>query len=415
LHTGPDTCFVTDQKGCKTKAGFNVTEPAALIITTSTSPSLCQGANGTASIGPVGGTLPYVYSWSPVAGSGSVLSNLIAGNYTCVVTDTKGCIASVVLVVNNATTAPKALISSAGPTTFCAGKSQVLTVSGGLSYSWSTGATAASITVNSPGLYWAWAFTTCGKDSASIQITVNPLPVPVIRGDTSMCTGVPVTLTASGGTGYSWSTSATTASCTVNTGGTYTVVVSNGCGSVSGSFTVTEHTIHAAFSTDATSGTIPFSVVLHDKSVPTPKNWSWNFGDNTNGLGPQTTHTFDVSGNYIILLTVTDSFGCTDTCTKAIEALEQPSWLEVPNVFTPNGDGDNDLFLVRSFGITYFHASIYDRWGLLLTELFAADQGWDGRTSAGGVCTDGTYYYLIQALGKDKKRYNLQGFMELLR
>ncbi|RMG83855.1 MAG: gliding motility-associated C-terminal domain-containing protein, partial [Bacteroidetes bacterium] len=91
------------------------------------------------------------------------------------------------------------------------------------------------------------------------------------------------------------------------------------------------------------------------------------------------------------------------------------SSFEVPNVFTPNGDGINDVFRVKTNNIVEFNCKIYNRWGLFLNELLNVGQEWDGRTFSGEKAPDGVYYYHIIAKGKDGKEYNLKGAISLIR
>ncbi len=70
--------------------------------------------------------------------------------------------------------------------------------------------------------------------------------------------------------------------------------------------------------------------------------------------------------------------------------------LNIPNVFTPNGDGINDLFMITSSGLTDYEITIVNRWGELVFQSNDPKQGWDG-TSKGKKCTDGVYFYSIKA------------------
>lgn len=85
------------------------------------------------------------------------------------------------------------------------------------------------------------------------------------------------------------------------------------------------------------------------------------------------------------------------------------SKLEVPNAFTPNGDGVNDVFRVKEGykSIVSFKAMVFDRWGKKLYEWTDPAGGWDGR-SAGHAVPDGGYYLNIQARGADGKHYNIK-------
>ncbi len=93
---------------------------------------------------------------------------------------------------------------------------------------------------------------------------------------------------------------------------------------------------------------------------------------------------------------------------------EVDSYIKVPNVFTPNNDGFNDLFKVEQKSITKFNASIYNRWGEELFKWDDINKGWDGKHN-GNDCAVGVYYYLINARGDDDKEYDLHEFFHLLR
>lgn len=92
------------------------------------------------------------------------------------------------------------------------------------------------------------------------------------------------------------------------------------------------------------------------------------------------------------------------------------SKLEVPNAFTPNGDGVNDVFRVKEGykSIVSFKAMVFDRWGKKLYEWTDPAGGWDGR-SAGHAVSDGGYYLNIQARGADGKHYNIKKVINVLR
>lgn len=92
------------------------------------------------------------------------------------------------------------------------------------------------------------------------------------------------------------------------------------------------------------------------------------------------------------------------------------SKLEVPNAFTPNGDGVNDVFKVKDGyqSIVSFKAMVFDRWGKKLYEWTDLSGGWDGRSSGHDV-PDGTYYLNIQARGADGRKYNIKKVINLLR
>ena len=90
------------------------------------------------------------------------------------------------------------------------------------------------------------------------------------------------------------------------------------------------------------------------------------------------------------------------------------SMLNVPNAFTPNGDGYNDEFRVAYRSIESFECYIYDRWGRKVYESTDITQGWDGYIHD-KLATIGTYFYVIKAQGTDGKEYLKKGAVNLIR
>ena len=89
--------------------------------------------------------------------------------------------------------------------------------------------------------------------------------------------------------------------------------------------------------------------------------------------------------------------------------------IEVPNVFTPNGDGINDFFKIKNKTLRDFHCIILNRWGRKLYEWSDQNQGWDGKTEKGAECTPGVYFYIVTGKGDDNVSYEFKGAFELLR
>ena len=92
----------------------------------------------------------------------------------------------------------------------------------------------------------------------------------------------------------------------------------------------------------------------------------------------------------------------------------------VPNVFTPNGDGVNDLWSIglHDFGITVLElqATVYDRWGKIVFHTTNIHQVWSGHNVIGKACEEGTYFYVITyENGNTHAKESHKGFLELLR
>ena len=91
-----------------------------------------------------------------------------------------------------------------------------------------------------------------------------------------------------------------------------------------------------------------------------------------------------------------------------------PSNLVVPNVFTPNGDGYNDVFKVDYRNIKSFNCIIFNRWGKKIYEYSDISKGWNG-IDHGTIASDGVYFYIIKATGSDNIDYNIHGYITLIK
>ena len=106
----------------------------------------------------------------------------------------------------------------------------------------------------------------------------------------------------------------------------------------------------------------------------------------------------------------------TDTAaTDSLTSTGDESKLVMPNTFTPNGDGHNDIYKAKEYrNLSEFRAYIFNRWGQKLYEWTDPDEGWDG-TSGGNPVKDGVYFVLVKAKGIDGKVYNIRKDVNLLR
>ena len=120
-----------------------------------------------------------------------------------------------------------------------------------------------------------------------------------------------------------------------------------------------------------------------------------------------------------ILFTLMAFFATTvmaqDAQGKDTETAPQSSLL-MPNAFSPNGDGINDIYQPKEGyqNISEFHAYIFNRWGQKLFEWSNPAEGWDG-TYKGKPVKEGVYFCLVKAKGSDGKIYNIKTDVNLLR
>ncbi len=167
----------------------------------------------------------------------------------------------------------------------------------------------------------------------------------------------------------------------------------------------------ASFTADPTEGPAPLAVNFTNTSDTNFVSYLWNFADGAVFLGTDpdpTAHSFENAGEYNVILVGTNSKGCVDTATALIRVLT--SNLAVPNVFTPNGDAENNEFKINAPGIESFSGVIFDRWGKKVFEWSDPAKGWDGKNAK-----DGVYYYVIKATGVDGQKYDEKGNVTLIR
>jgi len=213
---------------------------------------------------------------------------------------------------------------------------------------------------------------------------------------------------------YSWTPSSPPFAGPVyqaTTPGSYTITATNnanGC-STTTVVTVGQESINASFTNNPSQGLMPLSVTFTNTSInPTSTTYSWDMGNAMTYTTTNAATVYNNAGTYTVVLTATNGV-CTATASATI-FVDLVSMFTVPNVFTPNGDGKNDVFRLTAVNVGEINMTIFDRWGLKMFE--STDHGkmeWDGKTKGGNLVTDGTYFYIIHAKGLDDQEYNLQG------
>jgi gliding motility-associated-like protein len=152
------------------------------------------------------------------------------------------------------------------------------------------------------------------------------------------------------------------------------------------------------------SPTAGFDVTAHSVSIFAPfigtidqsqnaDSCVMDFGDGYITSDCNSIHTYWNYGNYWITQVVYNQFGCTDTAQIMVEVLPENRFF-IPNSFTPNGDGLNDLFMPAIMGVEDYHFMIFDRWGNLLFDTIDTYDGWDGRYK-GNKCQEDVYVWKI--------------------
>ncbi|MBK6775277.1 MAG: hypothetical protein IPG74_05305 [Flavobacteriales bacterium] len=203
-----------------------------IVVTVNANPSVTLPNDTTLCAGEtllLDATTPNVtYTWQNGSAAATFLVNT-GGNYSVTVTNAAGCADSDAITVNYAIAGS---IDLGNDTSFCTGGSVVLDATlAGSTYTWSTGATSATITANTTGTYWVEALQGNCSVTDTIVVTVNANPSVTLPNDTTLCAGETLLLDATTpNVTYTWQNGSAAATFLVNTGGNYSVTVTNAAG-----------------------------------------------------------------------------------------------------------------------------------------------------------------------------------------
>ncbi|MBK7242089.1 MAG: gliding motility-associated C-terminal domain-containing protein [Flavobacteriales bacterium] len=144
-------------------------------------------------------------------------------------------------------------------------------------------------------------------------------------------------------------------------------------------------------------------------------NWQYDFGDDQGAIIAEPVHEYTEDGQFIIIQTVTNAAGCTDRDSLLISiAVKDILPPKLPNAFSPNGDGVNDVFYVRGGPFETMHLKVYNGWGEMIFETTDPTFGWDG-THEGKPEINGVYVYSVIATTTDGTLHDRSGKMTLIR
>jgi gliding motility-associated-like protein len=142
--------------------------------------------------------------------------------------------------------------------------------------------------------------------------------------------------------------------------------------------------------------------------------WTWFFADNNkNAFTKNPSFAFEYPGTYPVTLIVSNKWGCKDTVTKPV-FIDEGFSIYVPDVFTPNGDGVNDVFTAKGYGFTKFHMDIFDEWGELIFSSNDIAKGWDGFKSR-KLSQQDVYVWKIAVTDNKGKQKEFTGHVSLLK
>ena len=384
------------------------------------------------------------YSWSPSTGLNAITGAQVVSTpnsnvtYTVIGMNlTTGCIAQ---TTNAITVIPAPIINvSSSASTICPGQSSILTASGANAYSWypSIGLNAtngASVVAqpDSTTIYMVVGSVPFGcTDTAHVTITVSVLPDVIV--DVLPDEGCePLTVTFEnhtvGAAAFNWSFGDNSSSTnfspvhTYNSQGTYPVslvVTSNGgcLDTINNLASIVHPTPVADFSVTPGLGVVTtindatFTFLNHSVNAT---DYKWFFGDGTTDTFKNILHTYHNAGEFNVTLIASGDYGCADTITLYPILVVEDGTVFIPNAFTPNGDGINDVFNIYGTGIANYNLSIYDRIGEMVYQGDENSTGWDA-TFKGQPVNVGVFVYVVDITYDDGTRVNKKGDLTVVR
>jgi gliding motility-associated-like protein len=380
-----------------------------LKIKTNNDTTVCSGAQ--IKLNTVGAT---TYSWTPMTGlSNSAIADPVAtitstSTYFVTGTSANGCKGKDSLTV---TTYPKSVITITPDTVICRNTSIQIKASGGVTYSWTPNGTLNNSNIYNPVATPATSTTymvkvtdqhTCSYND-SVAIKLNPAPLFTISTAQNVCTNDSKQLLATGGKSYSWQpanflddpySNAPLATPDVTT--TFSVKIKdNTCND-----SITLNTVLTVLPLPAVKATktndITCSNNFSQLNASGADHYIWSPGKNLNDstlANPVAT----IQSSTLFTVQGFDINGCTNTDTTSVNAdFSAKTGFYIPTAFTPNKDGLNDCFGIKSWGATTVDFSIYNRFGERVFHTDDPQKCWDG-TFKGQLQNPDVFVYIIKA------------------
>jgi gliding motility-associated-like protein len=361
-------CTASDQVLVTEQPLHSVSLPADML--------LCQGV--TQNVVATTSSASPAYLWNTGATSSSV--NISTSNtYWVRVTD--GVCVNSDTIVMDFVSPP---VVDLGPdNVYCEGTVATLdATNSGASYLWNTGDTTAMVDAITTGRYSVVATIGPCIDQDTVDLVFKDMPVLRLMEDAEICSGEVLTIAGNipAGLTYRWNTGDTTPQITVNTERNYILVVSDLPCVVSDTFHLTVHPLPEVTLDDTLI--CPTDSAFYDATCE-GCTYRWSDGVTAASRWLYPDEQFEV--------VITSEYGCTiSQVARAAEDKSCPEELFIPNSFTPNEDGYNDVFRVVAGNVQVHEVMIYNRWGEKVYGWLGQEGGWDGRY-LGDVCKQDVY------------------------
>lgn len=437
LPKGNYNVFVTDAKGCTATQSVTLIQPDSLRAYVTQVDVSCFGfATGKAIISVSKGTAPYQYVWTNSASTNNSAAGLLAGNYTVTVTDAQACTINRTFTI----TEPLAPVSvniqhndaiCYGTKTASANLAGISGGTSGYTYTWNTN--PPQYTPNIENIA-AGNYTLTVHDANNCVykniVAINQPPklaIELVAKSNPYCdlANGSIQVAATGGVQpyiFQWDDSASTVNALVQYigEGTFqsTVIDANGCRDSVRTILKNTPAAQAAF-TSTPSHAEPIVLtqanITFDNQSQGGLSYSWSFGDGFTSLSENPVHQFNEPGTYTVNLTAYNGYDICPANYALTYIILPDGTVFIPNSFSPNNDGINDLFEVKGQGIVSLQAEIYNRWGTQIYSLNAISDTWNGKEKNGIDVPEGVYTYKINVLLYDGRRLIRSGTITLIR
>jgi gliding motility-associated-like protein len=356
---------------------------------------------------------------SPVATLNSTITYFVSGinNFGCTAKDTV-----------KITALPAPIVNKSSDTTICKNSSVQIFAGGGNMYSWLPASSLNNANISnpiaSPASTTKYVVTITNNsacsNSDSVLIIIKPGAVFSVSPNSSVCIQSDMQLLASGGTSYAWSPALYLSNANINNpvatpdaSVTYTVTIHDSTCNETGVLTTVLTTLPPPDVSAYKSGDITCSLSSSQLTAAGAQSYTWT---------PATTLNNPLLSNpvaspadntiYIVVGTSIDGCSNSDTVTVKVDFNTKSLYL-LPNAFTPNGDGLNDCFGMKSWRLIELDFSIYNRWGERVFHTTDPAKCWDGTYKGRSQSSDVFVYTLIAKTNCDT--INTKGYFILLK
>jgi gliding motility-associated-like protein len=401
---------------------------------------LCPEKTGVIKItSPVGNGFTYSIDGSTYLNNTGVFTSVAPGAYSVSVKNASGCVSPgvVTIIKDPVVDEPKLVITAESNTSICEGATVVLTSSISPTYQWYkygvaiAGANGRTFTASTEGVYTVSKISTSGcaaVQSGGIEVNVVARPVPPLISADKMffCDGDSAVLNSTFSTGIQWFrdgiaiTGAISARYVAKQGGTYAALAinNNGCRSPFSealSIKMVDLPVTPILTIKGTSQFCADESRLLQVNVPNGLTVNWYKNGTLINAYSKDTLRVNTAAEYTVKFL--NSSGCLSLVSNKIvtEIGCNTTGIYIADVFTPNGDGINDIIKPVCVGIAKFKFfKIYNRWGNILFESTDEGKGWDGRFRSQVQPAD-SYIWLVEGLDTNGKEIRKSGVLNLIK